>query len=303
MKGKEIITHAVRGEMPDREQVRMNCIRQSTVKPRVTHRTVWLSGVTMACIALVVAVAIIFQLSGGTTNGGGMVAFALSIETPAAGTVLIEDTSVDYANDPNRLAASVSFVENYPQFRFYITGTDIASIEITTMTESVRAHDWTETLDKRFWNHDLYYEDIILGDEVYQYIPARSGFLQSLVLEFPEGFTDYDRVWYTWLAHDLYEWASEDSNSRIQGVGGMTTQEIQEKYANMTDEERMAIAAGGGTSTAGHILLDGYPEELLNDRITITITDRQGNTVTQVIAITISNNTLGQTVVTARNMK
>jgi hypothetical protein len=300
MKGKEIITHAVRGEMPDREQVRMNCIRQSAAKPRARYRTIWLSGAAMACIALVVALTMIFNHGGGTVNGGRMVAFALSIETPAAGAVLLEDTSVDYANDPNRLAASVSFVERNPQFRFYITGTDIAKIEISTVTESVRAQDWTATLDEMYWNHSLYYEEIVLGGEAFQHIPARSGFNQSLVLDFPDGFTDYGRVWYTWMAHDLNEWAREDSRFRIQGMGSITDQEIQNKYANMTDEERMAIAAGGGTSTAGHILLYGYPEELLNDRITITITDRQGNTNTQIITITVSNNALGQTVVTAR---
>ncbi|MDR1000369.1 MAG: hypothetical protein LBL96_06175 [Clostridiales bacterium] len=96
------------------------------------------------------------------------------------------------------------------------------------------------------------------------------------------------------------EWASEDDFSHYQSYNGLSANKIEKKLADMSEEERLAIAAGGGgTSAAGHILLDGYPEDKLSDRITITITDRQGNTVTKTLSINVHNNEIGQTVVAA----
>ncbi len=82
--------------------------------------------------------------------------------------------------------------------------------------------------------------------------------------------------------------ACEDEFSRFQGMGSSI---------NDASEKDMLEAASGNNSAAGHILLDGYPKEKLNDRITITITDMSGNTITKTISINISNNKI--TVVTA----
>lgn len=262
-------------------------------KPVKSRRKVWFSASAVtACLALVLVLTLMFNIGGGT------VAYALSIKMSNGNSVLMEDRSVN--NRPTELASSVSYVDSRPQLRFFITGEEIAKIEISSNTEYITASDWTETLDERYWNPELYYEETEIDGTVYQYIPGKSGFDKSLVLVFPEGFKDYDQVWYDWYAWDLYDWASEDDFSHFQGHNSLSVKDAEKLLETASEEEKLAIAAGGGgTSAAGHILLDGYPVELLNDSITITITDRQGNTVTKTLTINISNNVLGQTVVTA----
>lgn len=71
----------------------------------------------------------------------------------------------------------------------------------------------------------------------------------------------------------------------------------------MTDEEMTALAAGedsSGTAGIGYIQLDGYPEELTEDKITIKVTDIQGNSTTKIINVKLSNNERNETVVTAK---
>lgn len=258
-----------------------------------THRKAWISaGAVTACLALVLTLTIMLNLGGGT------VTFALSIPLPNGHTVLIEDRGI--TDRPAELAATVGYVDSYPQLRFFITGEDIAKIMVSCENEYLKIHDFSQTLDEKYWNLGLYYEETEIDGIIYQYIPAKSSLDKSFVLVFPEGFSSYDQVWYDWLAWDLREWASDNDFSRIQGYNGMSAKEIAELAENLTEEERLAIAAGGGgTSAAGHIQLDGYPEELLNDSITMAITDRQGNTIKKTLTINISNNAFGQTVVTA----
>ena len=312
MKGQEVVTYIARVRMPDLEEVREICKQQDFIKTINPHKKFLLgASLAIASIAIIISIMVIYFF-----NGDGTTAYAVSISIPDGSSIsmsdgssilmpdgssiLLEDYSIDYANDPNLLASSVKFVDRFPQLRFFIKGEDIARIEITTETESVNVHDWTKTLDERFWNPELYYEEIEIGGEVYQYIPSRNIHFQSNVVLFPDGFNEYDHIWYTWLALNLHDWAQEDSDSRIQGFNNMSTSEINELYESMTKEERLAVAAGGGrTSSAGHFLLDGYPEELLSDRINITITDRQGNKIIKIITVNISNNVFGQTVVTA----
>jgi hypothetical protein len=293
MKGKEIINHIVKAKMPDAEQVREKCVRQTLSKPQIMPRKVWLSAsVATACMALVLTLVFMLQL------GGGAEAFALSITIPNGSTIIMEDKNSNQNSDD--IVTSVSYVDSRPHMRFFITGVDIARIEISTNSEYVRAHDWTESLDEVFWNPELHYAETEIDGVVYQYLPARSGFEKSIVLIFPEDFKDYEQVWYEWHGLNIYDWARENESSRFQGYNGMSISEIEEQMDGMTEEEKLAIAASGGdTSAAGHILLDGYPVELLNDHITITITDRQGNTITKTLIVDVSNNALGQTVVTA----
>ena len=61
MKGKEIITHAVRAEMPDMEQLRENSIRQATEKG-VVKQIAWAKRLipVVACLVVVLAVVIVF---------------------------------------------------------------------------------------------------------------------------------------------------------------------------------------------------------------------------------------------------
>ena len=293
MKGKEIINHIVKTKMPDLEQVREKCVRQTFSESRIMPRKIWLSAsVATACMALVLTLVFVLQL------GGGAVAFALSVSTPNGSTIIMEDKNSNQNSDD--IVTSVSYVDSRPQLRFFITGVDIVSIEVSTNIEYVRAHDWTESLDEIFWNPELHYEETEIDGVKYQYLPARSGFEKSIVLIFPEDFEDYEQVWYEWHGLNLYDWARENEASRFQEYNGMSVSEIEEQIDSMSEGEKLAIAAGGGdTSAAGHIILDGYPVELLNDYITINITDRQGNTITKTLIVYVSNNALGQTVVTA----
>jgi len=70
MKGQEIINHAVRAEMPDREALRESCIRQATRKSTVKH-SVWVKRLipAAACLAVVIAALIAFPSLYGNLNG------------------------------------------------------------------------------------------------------------------------------------------------------------------------------------------------------------------------------------------
>ncbi len=244
------------------------------------------TGLRLAAACLLLAAA----LAAGSILPNQPAAFALSVDVPDGSSVSLVD--------PHDAAtrSCISYVDNGPELRFAITGENIAKIEIACQQESVCAVDWTQTLDERYWNPEPYYEQVEVDGTVYQYVPAQSLYTPNLTITFPETFTQYDQVWYTWYGWNLRNWASQQNNAHIQGYDP----DAQKRLENATEEEKLAIASGGGsTSTAGHILLDGYPEEKLTDHLTITITDRQGRKATQRMTVQITNNTLGQTVVTA----
>ena len=60
MKGREIIYHAVRAKMPDREQVRENCLRQTVSEKRTVKRPVLRRSVFTAAMAAVLIMCIMF---------------------------------------------------------------------------------------------------------------------------------------------------------------------------------------------------------------------------------------------------
>jgi len=293
MKGQEIISHITQAKMPDREYIREKCKRQAMDSSKTQQRSFWLkAGAAAACLLFVSAITLtlISNFGNGTTGSASSDGFS----------VLIYDENIAYDDDLNLLTTSVSYIDSRPSLRFFITGEDIAKIEVSTSNEYLKVHDSTQQLDEIFWNPELYYEETEVNGEIHKYVPVRSLLQKSHVIIFPEEFADYDMVWYDWLAWNLHEWASEDNYSRFQGYNGISVNELEELLDSMSDEERLTVAAGGGnTSATGHILLDGYPDDLLNDRILIKITDIQGFTESTEIIITVSNNALGQTVVTA----
>lgn len=246
--------------------------------PQKMRRKRWFSTVA-ACLALVFAMMFMFQ------PGNGSVAFALSIGNPdSESRVKIMDSRMER----EKFTTTVSNVNSRPDLEFYIEGKDIAKIELSCENEYLYVVDWTKTQQEKYWNSELYQW---FDEEKQQYVAHPELLLdKSCLLTFPEGFNEYDQIWYRWYAWDLYKWASADNFSHFQGVGGST---------NYATEKGKLEAAGGNKSAAGHILLDGYPKEKLNDRITMTIIDRSGNTITKTISINISNNKIGQTVVTA----
>jgi len=242
------------------------------------RRKLWF-GTVAACLALVLVMLFMFQ------PGNGSVAFALSIGNPdSESKVKIMDSSMER----EEFTTSVSNVNPRPELEFYIEGKNIAKIELSCENEYLYIVDWTKTQQEKYWNTELYQW---FDEEKQQYVAHPELLLdKSCLLTFPEGFNEYDQIWYRWYAWDLYKWASADNFSRFQGISGSV---------NNASEKDKLEAAGGNKSAAGHILLDGYPTEKLNDRITIKITDRSGNTVTKAISINISNNKIGQTVVSA----
>jgi len=246
--------------------------------PQKIRRKLWF-GTVAACMALVFAMMFTFQLSKSS------VAFALSIGCPdSENKVKIMDSRMER----EEFTTTVSTVNPRPGLEFYIEGKDIARIELSCENEYLYIVDWTKTQQEKYWNTELYQW---FDEEKQQYVANPELLLdKSCLLTFPKGFNEYDLIWYRWYAWDLYKWASENNFSHFQGV---------DSNINYDSEKDKLEAAGGNKSAAGHILLDGYPKEKLNDRITITITDRSGNTITKTISINISNNNIGQTVVTA----
>lgn len=192
---------------------------------------------------------------------------------------------------------SAQYVDPRPELEFYIEGDNIAQIEVSCRNEYVYAVDWTETQHEKYWNSD-YYQTYDEETRTNTFYPERL-YDKSMKLVFDEGFSDYGDIWYRWTARNLYQWAAEDNFSHFIGYGIEPKIELTD---DMTEEQKLKLAAGendSGAISLGHIYLEGYPEELRKDRITIKITDREGNTVTKYIDIEISNNEFNQTVVTA----
>ena len=205
----------------------------------------------------------------------------------------------DYESLPEDYSTEVSNVDSRPELEFYIEGKDIAQIELKCENEYLYAVDWTKTQDGKYWNVD-YYQVYDEESQSCTFYPERL-YDKTIKVTFDEGFSDYGDIWYRWTAWNLYQWASKDNFSHFLGYGIDPKIKLLDKD-DMTEEEKLKLAVGGadsGVAGIGHIQLDGYPEELTRDRITITVTDRNGNSVTKYINIKISNNEFNETVVTA----
>jgi len=192
---------------------------------------------------------------------------------------------------------SVSYVDARPQLEFFIEGEDIAQIEVSCQNEYLYAVDWTETQHEKYWNVD-YYQTYDEKTQTCTFHPERL-YDKTMKFQFNEGFKDYGDIWYRWTAWNLNQWAIEDNFSHIVGYGIEPKIELSD---DMTEEQKLMLAAGedgSGATNIGHICLDGCPEKLTWDRITIKISDRDGNSVTKYINVEISNNEYNQTVVTA----
>jgi len=195
----------------------------------------------------------------------------------------------DTKGNSDEYSTLVSYVDSRPTLEFYIEGENIAKIEMKTENEFIYAEDWTKTQHEKYWNTE-YYQHF---DEEKQIAIADFNLLYDKVItmNFDEKFDEYEKIWYRWTAWNLHNWAKENNFSRFQGV-----HEISE---NMSIQEKIQMAAGSNDSANGHILLDGYPEHLLEDTIKVIITDREGKQTKQAIHVKVSNNELKQTVVTA----
>jgi bla regulator protein BlaR1 len=247
-------------------------------------------GLSVICAALIITV------------GVGIASVAANSDSTLSGPTNNMNSDVvirlrDYNNSPENYGTSVSNVDSRPGLEFYIEGEDIAQIEVTCKNEYLYAVDWTETQHEKYWNVD-YSQTYDEKTQTSTFYPERL-YDKSMKLTFDEGFSDYDDIWYRWEAWNLHKWASEDNFSHFMGYGISPKIELSD---DMTEKQKLKLAAGdngSGATGLGHIQLDGYPEELTKDRITIKITDREGNSVTKYINVKISNDEFNQTVVTA----
>lgn len=287
---KDDLNRAFASLMPtarQKERMLKKLLYGEEAKPRPARQKLGIAAAAFCAALACAAMVTLFPFGGGTK-----VAYAFSVATPDGSQVVLSGPESD--------SSKAQFVDNGPELRFFISGQDIAQVEVSSAGEFVQAMDFTQTLDEKFWNMELYYQETVIDGKEYQYVPAKALFYPNITVNYPEGFTGHDRVWYTWYGWKLRDWAEEDASSRIQGYNGLTEEETKALLENASQEERLAIASGGGgTSAAGHFLLQGCPKELLADTVTITITDRQGKVTVQAISIAISSNSLGQTVVSA----
>lgn len=253
---------------------------EGIAKPPSRKRQAWWA-VPAVCLVLALIFALVVPLGGQTS------AYAIHV-IDKSGTVF---KLADHRKRPDDFGTSVSNVDSRPGLEFYIDGKDIAKIEITTQNEYIYAVDWTKTQHEKYWNVEYYQR----FDEERQMSIADFSLLydRQLTMTFDENFSDYDQIWYRWTAWNLYQWAAQDDYSHFLGAG-------QQVPDNLSEQEKSQLAAGNDGSGIGHIQLDGYPEHLTEDTITMTITDRQGHRTQKVIHVKVSNNELRQTVVTAR---
>lgn len=243
------------------------------------RRRAWLA-VPAACLVLALALFLAPTLGGDTS------AYAISVKVGEDGAIFRLE---EHERGSDGSSNSISKVDSRPGLEFYIDGDNIAKIEITSENEYLYAVDWTKTQHEKFWNVE-YYQTF---DEERQMSIADFSLLfdKKITMTFDDDFSEYDRIWYRWTAWKMHQWASENNYSRFLGAG---------LVPESTDsQEATKLAAGNDGSGNGHMQLEDYPEELTKDKITITITDREGKRTTKVINVKVSNNELRQTVVTA----
>lgn len=273
MSPDEIQKKRMRSYLMNRKQ---SSVSSGAHPPR--RRYIW-----WAAPALCLMLAAVVFLSG--SFGGATPVYAIHLKVGEEAHIF---KLADRQKSQDQYSTTVSNVDSRPGLEFYIEGDNIAQIEITSKNEYLYAADWTKTQHEKYWNVE-YYQTF---DEEKQISIADFSLLydKKMTMTFDESFTEYERVWYRWTAWNLYQWAAEDNYSRFLGAG-MTPppSSIQEKTE----------LAAGSMSGIGHIQLEGYPKELLEDTITIVITDRDGNITTRYIHVKVSNNELSQTVVTA----
>ncbi|MCR2820505.1 hypothetical protein [Lederbergia panacisoli] len=270
----------------DEQKLRMRKAILSQTHEKVTDsKKKWRWDWAKITAASVICVALAFLFSINNPFNGEAFAYAINIIDPDGTRIQLADNE----NTREDFGISVSNVNSRPDLEFYIDGEDIEKIEITTSNEYIYAVDWTETQHRKYWDVEYYQ----YFDEEKQIAVADFDLIydKQLTMTFDENFSDYDKIWFRWVAWDLYQWAAADDYAHFLGEGI--------KIDDLSDEEKTRIATGGTGLGIGHIQLDGYPENLREDTITITITNRDGKEITKVIGVKVSNNELRQTVVTA----
>ena len=237
---------------------------------------------------LLLAVVFIARLLGQAES-----AYAISVRAGEDGAVF---RLADGEGRREGAVTSVRYVDPRPMLEFYIEGDDIASIRIAAKNEYVYAVDWTKTQHEKYRNPEYYQR--FDGETRTSEADFDLLYDKELTMTFDRDFRDYGEIWYRWVAWDMYRWAAEDNFSRFYGYG---QEPIAADIGNLTEQEKAELAAGEG-SAVGHMNLTDYPDQLKEDIITITITDRLGRVTTKSIHVRVDNNRIGQTVVTARLM-
>ncbi|GGD81624.1 hypothetical protein [Paenibacillus nasutitermitis] len=240
--------------------------------------------VQWAALAIGILLALVVFLS--YPFGEKISAYAIDVKIGQDGAVF---RLADNQKSSEDFGTAVSNVNARPGLEFFIDGENIAKIEISTKNEYIYAVDWTKTQDEKFWNPNIYQT----FDEERQVSEADFNLLydKHMAMTFDDDFHDYGKIWYRWTAWNMYNWAAADNYSHFLGAGS--------NQGNPDTQEKSILAAGDDGSGIGHMQLEGYPDQLKEDKITIIITDRQGNRTTKVINVKVSNNELRQTVVTA----
>lgn len=274
----------------DEQKVRMREVisdheRRLSSRSHSSQRKVWLSTALLS-MALLLAVVYLAPIVSQKT------VYAVYLINSDLASFKLEDGKGSYED----YGTFASFIDSRPSLRFFIEGENIASIEMTSETEYLSAKDWTKTQHEKYWNIE-YYQTFDEETQTSIMDPDKK-YERSLTMTFDEDFDQYEKIWYEWRARNLLEWASEDNFSRFIGYG-VDPQYLQVDLQELSEEEKLAYASGNDGSPLGHIYLEGYPEELLKDTITIRIIDHRGNITEKVIEVQVSNNEIGQTVVTA----
>ncbi|GAA0301867.1 hypothetical protein GGQ92_002265 [Gracilibacillus halotolerans] len=251
-----------------KERMKRDIIAHQQVPAKVMKKGRNRKRTTVSIGTIGFSLAIILLLSFLNPFGGNDITYGINFIHSNGTSIKMEDYRDSYENYENGFSTSVSKIESRPDLEFYIEGENIAKIEMESENEYLYAVDWTETQHEKFWNTE-YFQDFDEEKQISIFYPEKL-YDKKLTMEFDKDFTEYDQIWYRWFAWDLYEWAAEND------------------FAQFTPQ--------------GHIDITGYPEDLLKDTITITITNRNGEVTTQEINIEISNevhNELLRTIVTA----
>ena len=150
MKGKEIIAHAVRVEMPDMEQLRERSIQQATKKETAKH-SAWAKRLIplAACLAVVLAVSIIFPYiinndtpAPETTSGGK---YPPLVELSMRG-LPVENFSLANVENGGAMMSRIAFMNFGAMFEWGADCFAVVKVYDVESTKSNESHSFNEQI-------------------------------------------------------------------------------------------------------------------------------------------------------------
>ena len=161
MKGHEIINYICRAKMPDREQIRENCIRQIATQAQGTTRLFFRLPALIAVTAIVAICFIFGNMILNPQNNNSFSVIAYALEQQANGSISLRDHDITSSGEKRYICLSNGDSYMYFGIYFELVGENIENVELIADRDNklILAHVLTENGELVTYNHQEYYDD------------------------------------------------------------------------------------------------------------------------------------------------